>query len=77
MAQLVVRKLESTLVDRLRARAAKHGRSMEAEHREILKAALDGSARRPSLKDWLRRMPNAGRDQDFARASSPPRRVDL
>lgn len=77
MAQLVVRKLESTLVARLRARAAKHGRSMESEHREILKAALDASTRRPSLKAWLRRMPNAGRDQDFARVSSPPRPIDL
>ena len=40
MAQLIVRKLESDVVAELRKRAARSGRSMEAEHREILRAAL-------------------------------------
>ena len=42
MAQLIVRNLESELIHRLKLRAAQHGRSMEAEHREILRQALSG-----------------------------------
>ncbi len=40
MAQLVVRRLEEAVVRELRKRAARSGRSMEAEHREILRTAL-------------------------------------
>ena len=39
MAQLIVRNLEDDIRDKLRALAAKHGRSMEEEVREILRAA--------------------------------------
>jgi antitoxin FitA len=40
VATLVVRRLDDDLVQRLKARAARHGRSAEAEHRAILEAAL-------------------------------------
>jgi plasmid stability protein len=40
MAQLLVRNIEDEIVERLRARAARHGRSVEAEHRELLREAL-------------------------------------
>jgi len=40
MAQLVVRHLEEDVKARLRQRAARHGRSMEAEVREILRHAV-------------------------------------
>jgi hypothetical protein len=40
MASLVVRKLDAELVARLKERARAHGRSAEAEHREILEEAL-------------------------------------
>ncbi len=40
MAQLIVRKLDDDLVRRLKIRAARNGRSAEAEHRPILAAAL-------------------------------------
>jgi antitoxin FitA len=40
MATLTVRNLDDDVVCRLRIRAAEHGRSAEAEHREILRAAL-------------------------------------
>ncbi len=43
MATLTVRNLDEDLVKRLRIRAAEHGRSAEAEHREILRATLVGS----------------------------------
>jgi antitoxin FitA len=44
MATLTVRDLDDDLVHRLRIRAAEHGRSTEAEHREILRLALVGSS---------------------------------
>ncbi len=37
---LHVRNLEEDLIARLKRRAARHGRSTEAEHREILRQAL-------------------------------------
>lgn len=40
MATITVRDLDDTLKARLRVRAAEHGRSMEAEVRAILRAAL-------------------------------------
>ena len=42
MATLTVRNLEDDVVRRLRIRAAEHGRSAEAEHREILRLVLIG-----------------------------------
>ena len=42
MATLTVRNLDEDIVRRLRMRAAEHGRSAEAEHREILRLALIG-----------------------------------
>lgn len=39
-ANLHVRNLDDELVQRLKRRAARHGRSAEAEHREILRHAL-------------------------------------
>jgi plasmid stability protein len=61
----------------LRERAARKGRSMEAEHREILRAALQPARGRHSLKELLARMPAAGRDEDFVRPKSKARRVSL
>ncbi len=40
MATLTVRNLDDDVVRRLRIRAAEHGRSAEAEHRDILRAVL-------------------------------------
>ena len=41
VAQVLVRELEPQVVARLKARAERHGRSLEAELREILKRAAD------------------------------------
>jgi len=46
MAQLIVRHLDEELVARLKMRAAEHGRSAEAEHREILRQSLAEEPRR-------------------------------
>ncbi|HUB43686.1 MAG TPA: Arc family DNA-binding protein [Acetobacteraceae bacterium] len=40
MGQLLVRDLDDEVIRRLKQRAAAHGRSIEAEHRAILEAAL-------------------------------------
>ncbi len=40
MGQLTVRNVHDQLVRALKQRAAAHGRSAEAEHREILRTAL-------------------------------------
>ena len=64
MAQLVVRNLPDELVKALKQRAAKHNRSAEQEHREILETALRRPRRR-SLASVLASMPNVGRDEDF------------
>lgn len=41
---LSVRNLDDELIARLKRRAARHGRSAEAEHREILRQALASEA---------------------------------
>lgn len=55
MATLTVRNLDDALVRQLRMRAAEHGRSAEAEHREILRMALTGApaTRRREAADRL------------------------
>jgi plasmid stability protein len=40
MAQLTVRSVDQEIIRRLKIRAAEHGRSPEAEHREMLEPAL-------------------------------------
>jgi plasmid stability protein len=50
---------------------------MEAEHREILRAALQPGRGTRSLKELLLRMPAVGEDPDFARPKAKPRRVSL
>lgn len=73
MAQLVVRNLDETVVQALKERAAKHNRSAEQEHREILKNALLGPKKR-SLAAVLAAMPNVGEDTDFTRRQMDRRR---
>jgi plasmid stability protein len=45
MAQLLVRNLEDDVKRRLKERAARHGRSMEEEARDILRNALNNENR--------------------------------
>ena len=44
MPSLSVRNLDEDLIRRLKRRAARHGRSAEAEARDILRRALSGEA---------------------------------
>ena len=77
MAQLIVRNLEASLVRTLRARAARNGRSAEAEHREILRAALRPEQSEPTLKDLLLSMPDVGLARYFKRRRDYGRPVRL
>ena len=67
MASLVVRNLDQGIVDALKRRAARHGRSAEAEHRAILEEVLLMKLRRKSFAEALSEMPNVGQDDDFER----------
>ena len=56
MSSITIRNLESNVKNRLRLRAARHGRSMEEEARDILRAALAEETRRPAnLFEAIRR----------------------
>jgi antitoxin FitA len=67
MANLVVRNLDQRVVDALKQRAARHGRSAEAEHRAILEEVLLVTPTKRSFTEVLASMPNVGRDEDFER----------
>jgi plasmid stability protein len=75
MSQLVVRNIEPEIVGALKRRAARHGRSAEAEHRAILRAALREDAERDSFKALLASMPDVGTDEEFVAARDLPRPV--
>jgi plasmid stability protein len=61
---LVVRNIDENVALALKQMAAAHGRSAEAEHREILRTVLQRPKRR-SVAEVLARMPNVGEDADF------------
>ena len=61
---LVVRNVDEDVALALKQKAAAHGRSAEAEHREILRTALQRPKRR-SVAEILSNMPNVGTDADF------------
>ncbi|TWB10540.1 plasmid stability protein [Rhizobium sp. ERR 1071] len=56
MASMTIRNIDDHLKTRLRIRAAAHGRSMEDEARDILRAALlTEEKRQPNLAETIRR----------------------
>ena len=77
MAQLTVRNVDEEVVRALKARAGQHGRSAEAELREILRDVLLRPKAWRSLEEALADMPEGLTDADLARKRSPARRVDL
>lgn len=68
-----MRNIGEEIVRALKRRAARHGRSAEAEHREILRIALREDADRTSFKAALAAMPDVGEDGDFLIARDLPR----
>ena len=77
MSQLIVRNIESELVQELKLRAARNGQSAEEEHRQILRRALGANHSGLSLKEMLEQMPDVGNDDDFERSQDPGRTVVL
>jgi len=67
MATLTIRNVDHELKEQLRVRAARHGRSMEAELREIVKVALGAEKPHPepNLAEAIRRRfaPLGGADE--------------
>ena len=76
MPNLIVRGVDASLVQALKRLAATHGRSAEAEHREILASALHRPRKR-HLAQALGAIPEVGKDDDFVRVedSAEARRV--
>lgn len=83
MAMLTVRNLSDEVHRAVRARAALHGHSMEAEVREILEAAVapDGRVQLGSLLAGIGRQARLSDDEfavfDEVRDKTPARRLDL
>jgi antitoxin FitA len=69
MPDLLVRGVDDEIVRALGERAAAHGRSPEAEHREILVAALV-CPRKRTFAEALASMPEVGTEADFERVLS-------
>ena len=68
---LHVRNLDDDLIARLKRRAARHGRSTEAEHREILRQALAGDVE-PSFDTLSRRPAEADKTAETDALGSSP-----
>ena len=58
MAQIVVRNLESDVVDKLKWRAKLHGRSLESEARHILTqlAGFSPGQAKKTLSEWHKKL---------------------
>lgn len=57
MSQLILRQLKPGVVKALKARATRHGRSAEAEHRVILETALKAEGPADDFKAFLLSIP--------------------
>lgn len=76
MATLLVRNLDPEVVEALKQRAEKRGRSVEDEHRRILRRALFPKRSKPTLLDAIKAMPYFEGDEalfDVPRTVAPMR----
>jgi antitoxin FitA len=71
VASITVRNLDETIKARLRIRAARHGRSMEDEVREILRATLAEGA--PPQQDLVQAIRRRFADLGGVELELPPR----
>jgi len=76
MPSLVVRNLDESIINALKARAVAHHRSTEAEHRAILAEFLLRPQRK-SFAEALASMPSVGIDSDFQRADHNTSATDV
>jgi antitoxin FitA len=79
MAAVSIRDLDDSVREKLRIRAARHGRSMEAEMRAILTTAVMDEESRPGLFNALvdRFAKLGGVDLDLPDRGTPPRAASL
>ena len=80
MTELTVREVEPEIVAKLKERADEHCRSVEDEHRQILRDVLLKDLKAtPSttFEGYLRTMPDVGIDTDFERVAGAMRDIDL
>jgi antitoxin FitA len=79
MASIVIRNLDDRVKQRLRLRAARHGRSMEAEVREILTDAVSEPGQEAGLLQTImqRFAELGGVELDVPSRASRPRAADL
>lgn len=80
MAELLLRDVEPAIVARLKQRAEQHRRSVEDEHKAILRDLLladDQDAPKLTFEAYLRTMPDVGTDADFSRIEGSIRDVSL
>lgn len=70
MAELTIREVDPAVVAKLEERAEKHQRSVEEEHKAILRLALLGGSEQPpqvTFEEYLRIMPDVRTDEAFSR----------
>ena len=80
MPDLTIREIELEIVAKLKERAERHRRSIEEEHRAVLRESLLGTSEpTPPLRfeEYLRTMPDVGTDADFERIEGSIRDVKL
>jgi plasmid stability protein len=78
MASISIRGLDEEVRERLRVRAAEHGRSMEAEVRAILTEVVTGRSEGGLAQALRARFSELGGvDLELPRRTEPPRAVSL
>ena len=77
MGTLTIRQVDARTHARLRARAAQHGRSVEAEVRAILDAAVNLPGRNFLVALQASMVEVGGVDLDLSPRTDSPRAVDL
>ena len=79
MAAMSIRNLDDRVLERLRVRAAEHGRSMEAEVRAILVDAVREPGDEPGLADAImqRFSELGGVELDLPRRATRPRAAEF
>jgi plasmid stability protein len=77
MPSLLVRNVDAALIEQLRRRARSHGRSLEAEHRAILREALSPRRTGRDLLALIRSGPGLDLDPDTVRSDETGRAAEL
>jgi antitoxin FitA len=78
VAALSIRNLDDQVHERLRVRAAEHGRSMESEVRAILEEAVQDEEEDDLISAWMKlRDEIGGVELDIPPRTAMPRAVDL